>query len=215
MRRDREGLLVHRLGALHERRHFAGDPAVHPDVLVEERDDAPDLRVLVGRGRVVAEGAHLDERAEVLLPRGVARDARAADALDEHLGGAIRIARDLEDAPDDPDAEEVLRPRLVHVGALLGDEEDPAVLGERRLDRRERGRPPDEQRDDHVREDDDIPERHDGDALGDVEAFGFAGEGEGHGGEYRGETGFRVEGSGGKGRGRPAGAPNPSLNPER
>ena len=92
VRGDRERLLLARLRPLHERHHFGGQAAMQRDVLLEERDDAPRHRALVGaaRGLVEREGRH--DRAKHLVRRCVARHLRARDALDEHLRRAVRAA---------------------------------------------------------------------------------------------------------------------------
>ena len=137
VRGDRERLLLARLGSLHERHDLGGKAAVQRDVLLEQRDDATRHRALIGAARRLVERERRDVRAQHLLRRRVARHLGARDAFDEHLGRAVGQSRHLQHAADDAHAKEIGCRGILGVRGALGDEEDPAVAGERRLHRRE------------------------------------------------------------------------------
>ena len=96
-------------------------------------------------------------------PLALAGDARASDALDEHLGGAVGEPRALEDAGDDPDAEEVVGGRVLGLAASLCDQEHELVLaGRRRFGGLTAASEPgasDQQRNHDIREHDDVAQR--------------------------------------------------------
>ena len=81
------------------------------------------------------------------------------------------------DPGDDATAIEIGRGRFVRVAASLSNQQDVPVLGHATINRRERGRSPDEQWHRHVRENDDVPQREDGEAVRYVEDLRVAADG--------------------------------------
>ena len=84
---------------------------------------------------------------------------RALHALDEHLHRAVGELQHLQDRRDAADLEHVVGLGLVLAGGLLGDQHDLPARFHRDLERLDRFRAADEQRNDHVREDDDVAQR--------------------------------------------------------
>ena len=93
-------------------------------------------------------------------------DLSAFATLDEHLDGAVRQLQELQDRREGADLIEILGARIVHVGRLLGDEQDLLAACHCTFQRHDRFLPADEQRDHHVRIDDDVTERQYRDAGG-------------------------------------------------
>ena len=82
-------------------------------------------------------------------------------ALDEHLHRAIRQLQQLQNRGQRTDPVDVLEGRLVHIGLLLGDEQNLLAGLHRLVQRLNRTRAPHKQRNDHVRVNDHIPQRQD------------------------------------------------------
>ena len=175
-----ERLLLARVGALHERNDLGRQPSMERDVFLEQRDDAPGHRTLVGAAYGLVEREGCDHGAKNLLGWRVTRHLCPRDALDEHLRGAVRKPGNLQHAPGYAHSEEIGGGRILRVSRSLCDEEDPPVPGKRSFDRGERRRPPDEQRHHHVRENDDVPKRQHGKSFLQLEAFLVAGQRDRH-----------------------------------
>ena len=141
--------------------HLRRDLLVELDVLLELRDRRArqrlDLLLLAGL---------LDDRLgiglEELVVLGEAQHARALAALDQHLDRAVRQLQQLQHRADGADRVDVGGGRIVLRGVLLGDEEDLLVVLHHVLERPHRLLAADEERHDHVREDDDVAQRQDG-----------------------------------------------------
>src|SRR4030066_331986 len=86
-------------------------------------------------------------------------ELRPEPPVDEHLCRTVGELQDLDDVGDGPDGEDIPFPGLVRRRVLLGGEEDEPVLRERGIEGRDRPVPPDEKRNHHVREHDDVPQR--------------------------------------------------------
>ena len=91
-----------------------------------------------------------------------AQDFGAADALDQHLDGAVGQLQQLQHRGQRADIEEVFGRRLVLAGVLLGDKQDLLVGAHHLFERADRLLAADEKRHDHVRENDDVAQRQDG-----------------------------------------------------
>jgi hypothetical protein len=175
MRRDPERLSGRRIGALDDRHQFGGQTPVQRDVLLEqgERPAEQDL-ILFGEHR---RGHRLDDRAQAVVARHVPGDAGARDPLDEHAHRASAEPRQLPDARDDSDPVEIGRRGLLGLRVALRDEQHEPILLVRGLERRQRRRPPDEERHDDVRKHHDVPQRQDREAVGGDEVGAVGGEG--------------------------------------
>ena len=98
---------------------------------------------------------------EEFLGVRVARDPRALGALDQHLHGPVRQLEKLEDGRDRADLVDIVHAGIVVARVLLRREQDLLVVAHHVLERAHRFVAPDEQRDDHMRKDDDIAQRQD------------------------------------------------------
>ena len=88
-----------------------------------------------------------------------ALDPRALRAFDQHLHGAVGQLQHLQDGGDAADVVQVLGRRVVLGRLLLGDQQDVLAGVHRDVERLDRFRAADEQRDHHVREHDDVAQR--------------------------------------------------------
>ncbi len=93
-------------------------------------------------------------------------DARALDALDQHLDGAVGELEQLQDRGHGADAVQVLQLRIVDVGLLLRDQQDALVGLHGHVERQDRLLAADEQRDHHVRIDHHVAQRQHRDGGG-------------------------------------------------
>ena len=98
-------------------------------------------------------------RGQVLAVSSMLCDARALRALDQHLHRAVGQLQHLQHRRDAADVVEVLGGRVVLRGLLLRDEQDVLAGVHRHVERLDRLRASDEQRDHHVREHDDVAQR--------------------------------------------------------
>ena len=161
MRGDRVGELGRVVDLVDRDQHLGRDLLVELDVLLELRDHGARQRLgLLLLAAAVAEilGIGLEER----LVLGKALDARALPAFDQHLDRAVGQLQQLQHRADRADRVDVGGGRIVLRGILLGDEQDLLVVLHHVFERAHRLLAADEQRHDHVREDDDVAERQDG-----------------------------------------------------
>jgi hypothetical protein len=158
VRGDRVGQAAGIVDARDRGEDFRRDLLVELDVLVEllrhRAAQRLDLRRRVGRRR---DRAHFAD--EVLAVVADRDRGRALGAFDQHLHGAVGQFQHLQDRRDAADVEHVVGLGLVLAGGLLGHEHDLAARFHRGFQRLDGLRPPDEQRDDHVREHDDVAQR--------------------------------------------------------
>ena len=103
----------------------------------------------------------LDLGLEIVLVLGVALDGGAARALDQHLDGAVGQLQQLEHRGERAHGVDAVGRRLVVARVLLGDEQDLLVRPHHLFEGGDRLLAPDEQRHDHVGEDDNVAERQD------------------------------------------------------
>ncbi len=99
-------------------------------------------------------------------------DAGLRDALHEHLQSTVGHARAAHHHRDRADLVEVVGVGVRGVRVALRDEEDPPITRERILDSSDRLFARDEQRQHHVREDHELPERKDGQLQGRISRGG-------------------------------------------
>ena len=146
---------------------LGGDLLVELYVLIELADDRPPQCLGLGGRMDVGNDGH-DVRGEVARAVFDALDSRALRALDQHLHGAVRQLEHLQDVGHAADLVDVLGRRLVLGGVLLRHQHDALAGFHRGLERLDRLRAPDEQRNDHVRKHDHVPQRQQGqgDAFG-------------------------------------------------
>ena len=94
---------------------------------------------------------------EELGARHELRDLHAALAFDQHLHRAVRQAQQLDHLRDGADLVDVFGRGIVRLRLLLRGEHDLLVLTHRVFERLDRLLATDEERNDHVRENDDVP----------------------------------------------------------
>ncbi len=99
---------------------------------------------------------NLDRRLQIAVRLGQLDQPPARLALDQHAHGTVGQLQQLQHGRGDADLIQVLARRIVLRGVELRDEEDFLVGVHRRFQRRDRFVAADEQRHDHVRENDDI-----------------------------------------------------------
>ena len=144
---------------------LGGQLAVALGVVLELGDDRTHQRLdLLPLGHVV--GNRLDRRRQMGTAGVELAQPGARAALDQHAHGAVGQLQQLQHGGGDADLVQVGAAGIVLGGVELRDQENLLVGRHRRLQRGHRLVAPDEQRDDHVREDDDVPQRQDGEGLG-------------------------------------------------
>ena len=173
-RRLQDDLLVGNLDG-EMRRHGIGELGVVVDLL----DDADDFRrhllvelhiafeLVDDRARqrfgldLIAGGIREHDRVglEIVLAIGVARHLRARGALDQHLHGAVGQLEQLQHARERADGVDRVRRRIVVGGVLLRRQQNEGVRAHDFFERLDRLFAADEKRNDHVREDNDVPQR--------------------------------------------------------
>src|SRR6185312_511936 len=156
MRRQRIGQLRRVIDLVDRDQHLGRNLFVELDVLLELGDGGARQRLefLALTGLLLERlGERLEERRIV----GETEDARAVAALDQHLHGAVGQFEKLQHRADGADAEQVGGGRLVLLGVLLRDEQNLLVVLHHVLERAHGFLAPDEQRNDHMRKNDDNP----------------------------------------------------------
>ena len=160
VRGDRVGELGIILDVGDGRQDLGADLLVELHVVLELGDDRArqrlDLDLLAAR---LGEDARLG--LEIAGPLRVAQDLRAVATLDQHLHGAVGELQELQHGGERADLVDRLGRRLVVAGVLLRGEQDLLVGAHHFLERADRLLAADEERHDHVREDDDVAQRQD------------------------------------------------------
>ena len=138
--------------------HFGRDLLVELHVAFELGHDRAGKRLdlVLGADRL------LDGRGlglEIIFVIGKAGDGGAARALDQHLHGAVRQFQQLQHRGERAEFIDAVGSRLVIRRVLLGDEENLLVGAHHLFERGDRFLAADEERYDHVGENDDVPER--------------------------------------------------------
>lgn len=100
-------------------------------------------------------------------------DLALGEALYQDFDPFIREFEHPHDDPDGADLVDVVRLGILDVQGFLGGQEDHPVPGQRRLDGLDRHVAADKERQDHVREDDDVPDREQGHLIRDLDVLGF------------------------------------------
>ena len=95
----------------------------------------------------------------IVLAIGVALHLGARGALDQHLDGAVGQLEQLQHARERADAVDGVSRRIVVRGILLRRQQDERIRTHHLFERLDRLLAPDEERHDHVREDNDVPQR--------------------------------------------------------
>ena len=134
---------------------------VELDVVLELRDHGARSGLQLGglAGRLF----HLDgTRLEELALVGVAGNAHALAALDQHLDGVVGQLEQLEHGAERADRINVLRARVVLGRVLLGDKQNLLVVLHDFFERLYALLAADEQRHDHAGKHDDVAQRQDG-----------------------------------------------------
>ena len=144
--------------------HFLRHLLVQLHIAVELRDGGAGQRLGLGSSAVVG-GQHLNFRLEEFGTVGEAVHARAVGAFDEHLHGAVGQLQQLQHLRQGSHFEHGIGRRIIIGGVLLCDEQDALVFAHHLFQRLDRLFTPHEERNDHVREDDDVAERQDRDRL--------------------------------------------------
>lgn len=158
MRGDRIGQAARLVDPRQRRQDLRRNLLVQLHVLIELRHDRAAQRFRLGAvGVVRLERHHL--AGELRLLFFDRQRLRALQALDEHFHGAVGQLQHLQDVRDAADIVHVLFGRLILRGGLLRDEHDVLAAFHRHFEGLDRLRPAHEERDHHVRENDDIPQR--------------------------------------------------------
>ena len=142
----------------HGDQRLGRDALVEFDVLLELRNNGAHQRFHVFPGHV----AFLNRTGGGLEVSTVVFDIhqrRARLPLDQHLHGAIGQLQQLQHRCDGAERIKVLRRRAVFLRILLCHQQDLLLALHHRFEGRDRLIPADEQRNDHVRENDDVLER--------------------------------------------------------
>ena len=158
MRGDGVGETAAVVDPRHRRQDLRRDLLVELHVLVELREQRPAHRLDLVRFSGVA-GQRRRFGRQVFAFVGDAHDARAMRAFDEHFDRSVGQLQHLQHRRDAADRVEILGVRIVLGRGLLRDEQDVLARVHRDVERLDRLRAPDEQRDHHVREHDDVAQR--------------------------------------------------------
>ena len=102
----------------------------------------------------------------VVFAVGEMVDGGAALALDQHLHGAIGQLEQLQHGGEHADSVDVARFRIVLIAVFLGDEHDLLVGLHHLFQRADGFLTSDEERHNHVRKHDNVPQRQDGQSGG-------------------------------------------------
>ena len=167
------GIVDSRQGLQQLRRQLA----IGLDVLFEQPGQGTRHRLHFA---VAAAAAGLDQLAAPVqraVALGDAVHVHARGALHQHLDRAVGQLQQLQDLRQGADRVEVAGIGVVGFGGLLRDEQDLLVGLHRLLQRAHRLVPPDEQRDDHVREHHHVAQWQDGQLQGVGSVAGHAGSG--------------------------------------
>ncbi len=145
--------------------HFGRNLPVQLHILLELVDHRTRQRLgLAAFTGIVGDHLGLDlEEIRVLVELD---DLGALAAFDQHLHGAVGQAQQLQHRSDGADAVNVFGIGIILTGILLGDQQDLLVVLHDILERPHRLFAADEERHDHMREYDDVPQRQDRKYLG-------------------------------------------------
>ena len=164
VRGDRVRQLARILDLVDRDEHLRRDLLVELDIALELRDDGAHQRLhLALLGLRLLD--HLGEGLEMGLRLLEAGDAGALSALHQHLHRAVGQLQQLQHGGDGADLIQVLRARVVLRGILLRDQQDLLVVLHHRFQGTHGFLAPHKQRHDHVRKDDDVPQRQHGQQL--------------------------------------------------
>ncbi len=158
VRGNRVGQPAAIVDARHRRQDFRRNLLVELDVLVELPEQRAAHRLDLVRA-VFDAGQQGRFGGQVFARIRHADDSRALRALDQHFDRAVRQLQHLEHRRHAADVVQIVGRGLVLGRGLLGDQQDVLARFHRHVERLDRLRAADEQRDDHVREYDDIPQR--------------------------------------------------------
>jgi hypothetical protein len=163
VRSDAERLTLRRVGALDDRDDLGRNTAMEADVLLERIHHAPAQRFGLRDVRWTRpfEREGRSGRSQDVACGDVAGYASASDSFDEDARGPGGKSRHLDDASDDAGAVEISSRWLLLLAVTLCDEQDDLVLGQRCLDGSKRRGAPNEERNDYIGENDNIPQRQD------------------------------------------------------
>ena len=140
--------------------HLRRDLFVQLDILLELADHRAAQRFqLLGDAGGFRDA--LDMRLEKRLGFLEVGDAGAAAAFDQHFDGAIGQFQQLQHGRDGADGVDVVDRRVVLLVVFLRHQQDLLIFLHHRFERADGFFPADEQRHDHVREDDDVAQRQD------------------------------------------------------
>lgn len=144
--------------ARQRREDLRRDLLVQLHVLIELRHDRTAQRFRFGAVRMIGLERHhfAGELCLLFLDR---QCLRALQPLDEHLHGTVRQLQHLQDVGNTTDFVHVLVGRFVLRRGLLGDEHDVLAAFHCCFEGLDRFRPAHEERNHHVRENDDVPQR--------------------------------------------------------
>ena len=158
VRSHRIGQLARLVDLVDRHQHFWRNLAVQLEILLELRNRRAHERFdfLVVFALFLHDlGPGLEEGIVI----GVAQDLGALAAFDQHLYRAVGQFEQLQHRADRSDGKDVGGRRIVLSGVLLGDEQDLLVVPHDVFERPDGFFPPDEERHDHMRKNDNIAKR--------------------------------------------------------
>ena len=166
-------LIVAGGGHLHDLRR---DAPVERHVLLEALDRLPRASPGVRGERLHRPRLRRERRPQHPLLVRDPGEPHAGDPFGEDAHRAVREPGRLLQAGHDAHPVQVARHRIDRVHRLLRHQDEEPVAAPCLLHRRQRGRPPDEQRNLDIRKNHHVLQRKDGKAVGNVEGVGAAGE---------------------------------------
>ena len=137
---------------------FFGDGPVQLDAAVEQVQGIAHQRLggFIGRGRFFDHPRpHLEDRCQA----GEFHHLHPPPSLHQCRGGAVRHRKQPSDRHFHADGQEILRPGIFQIRIALGQADDGPVVLVRFLDRQQAGLARHKYRRDHVRKNNDVPQR--------------------------------------------------------
>lgn len=135
------------------------------DVFFEQRQNTICQRTRFSRGNRLCPFNRLSICANERSRCGVARHLRARKSFNENASASIRKSHNLQNAPDHTNAVKICSARLLCLAFFLGDQKDQLVGFNSCIDRCQRSRPANEERDDYIWKDDNVAERKNRNAV--------------------------------------------------
>ncbi len=161
MRRHRIGELAGVLDLVEADQHLRRNLLVQFDILLELRHDGPPQRLQLLRVALLV-GKRLDHRLEIGLNLAKTGNFRPPSAFHKHLDRAIGKLQQLQDRRNCADPIDIVGAWIILGGVFLRHQQYLLVVLHHRFERSDGLFPSHEQRHDHVRKYNDVPQRQDG-----------------------------------------------------